>query len=334
MIIQTNAKTVSELDLAMYEAEQLTHQHVEYHGSGRINASGGPEYMNNTAYGHHIVNMDGSPDVATEWTKLQELKPDLLPDHGTHNLYAYEGKMHPQLARALINLCGVYKNSKVLDPFCGSGTVLVEAAIRGADCYGVDSSPFACWLTETKLFKTTRGFKARVERLRHCGGVTPCSDAWRDAIVEAHCKCRPKGRSFITLADAVDFLEGAPTFDGGIMDAVVTSPPYFNAIDYQTRHAALAKELGAGEPLKQMGTGQQVSEYQVYIQRIADGMARALRTGGGLAIVVGDYQNIDSVNLWELYLKAAGLTKELRFERPYREVKHGIGSDTILVFKK
>ncbi len=38
----------------------------------------------------------------------------------------------PKLARTMLNLAGVDHTSAVLDPFCGSGTVLMEAALLGA----------------------------------------------------------------------------------------------------------------------------------------------------------------------------------------------------------
>lgn len=43
-----------------------------------------------------------------------------------------------RLARLLLNLSGVQKGGVVLDPFCGSGTILSEAVVAGATCIGVD----------------------------------------------------------------------------------------------------------------------------------------------------------------------------------------------------
>jgi len=39
---------------------------------------------------------------------------------------------------------------QVLDPFCGSGRLLMAAAARGAECVGFDINPLACLLTEAK----------------------------------------------------------------------------------------------------------------------------------------------------------------------------------------
>ncbi len=43
-----------------------------------------------------------------------------------------------RLARLLVNISGVTKGQTLLDPFCGSGTILAEALLKGANCIGVD----------------------------------------------------------------------------------------------------------------------------------------------------------------------------------------------------
>ncbi|MDY6769714.1 MAG: methyltransferase domain-containing protein [Candidatus Nanohaloarchaea archaeon] len=46
--------------------------------------------------------------------------------------------IHPRLARALVNLSGVPRGGTVLDPFCGTGGILLEAGLLGCDVYGSD----------------------------------------------------------------------------------------------------------------------------------------------------------------------------------------------------
>lgn len=48
------------------------------------------------------------------------------------------GTMRPQLARALVNLSGVASGERLLDPMCGAGAILTEAALVGAQPVGVD----------------------------------------------------------------------------------------------------------------------------------------------------------------------------------------------------
>jgi tRNA (guanine10-N2)-dimethyltransferase len=46
--------------------------------------------------------------------------------------------LHPKIARALVNLASVRKNEIVLDPFCGTGGILLEAGLIGARVVGND----------------------------------------------------------------------------------------------------------------------------------------------------------------------------------------------------
>jgi tRNA (guanine10-N2)-dimethyltransferase len=49
--------------------------------------------------------------------------------------------LHPRFARALCNLAGADKGARVADPFCGTGGLLLEAALLGADVRGGDLDP-------------------------------------------------------------------------------------------------------------------------------------------------------------------------------------------------
>jgi tRNA (guanine10-N2)-dimethyltransferase len=49
------------------------------------------------------------------------------------------GSMDPILARAVCNLAGVGPGTRLLDPFCGTGGLLIEGALLGAEVVGVDA---------------------------------------------------------------------------------------------------------------------------------------------------------------------------------------------------
>jgi tRNA (guanine10-N2)-dimethyltransferase len=49
----------------------------------------------------------------------------------------HPSSLHPRLARACVNMAGLSKGS-LLDPFCGSGGILIEAAFLGFRIIGVD----------------------------------------------------------------------------------------------------------------------------------------------------------------------------------------------------
>ena len=72
--------------------------------------------------------------------------PDRAHVHGFH---AYPARMHPATAARLLGALSD-ERSVVLDPFCGSGTVLVEAMIAGRRAVGVDLNPLAVRLARVK----------------------------------------------------------------------------------------------------------------------------------------------------------------------------------------
>jgi tRNA (guanine10-N2)-dimethyltransferase len=52
--------------------------------------------------------------------------------------FVQPGSMDPLLARALVNVAGAREGATVVDPMCGTGGLLVEAGLVGADVLGVD----------------------------------------------------------------------------------------------------------------------------------------------------------------------------------------------------
>lgn len=66
-----------------------------------------------------------------------------------HGFHAYPARLHPRTAQQLI-LGLSQPGQTVLDPFCGSGTVLVESVIAGRNAQGTDLNPLATLLAQTK----------------------------------------------------------------------------------------------------------------------------------------------------------------------------------------
>lgn len=67
----------------------------------------------------------------------------------THNHFRYYGKFPSTLAAGFLNRFGKPRD-RVIDNYCGSGTTLVEAALRGMPCVGIDINPFAMLAAKVK----------------------------------------------------------------------------------------------------------------------------------------------------------------------------------------
>lgn len=71
--------------------------------------------------------------------------------YSTHGMHEYKGKYNPQIVHALLNIFGVDNHQSVLDPFCGSGTTMLECLHLGISSTGTDINPFAVFLSNAKL---------------------------------------------------------------------------------------------------------------------------------------------------------------------------------------
>jgi DNA modification methylase len=81
-----------------------------------------------------------------------------------HGFHTYPARMHPVTAARLVRAL-TPERGRVLDPFCGSGTVIVEAMLAGRDAFGTDLNPLAVELTR---LKTTPRTDEELARLVEC----------------------------------------------------------------------------------------------------------------------------------------------------------------------
>lgn len=68
----------------------------------------------------------------------------------THCFHTYPAMMIPQIARKLLNQYGV-EGEWLLDPYCGTGTSLVEASLFGMHSVGCDINPLVRLIAKAKL---------------------------------------------------------------------------------------------------------------------------------------------------------------------------------------
>jgi len=67
----------------------------------------------------------------------------------THGFHSYPAMMIPQIAERLIKE-NIGNGEVIMDPFCGSGTVLVESMKANLKSYGIDINPLAILISKVK----------------------------------------------------------------------------------------------------------------------------------------------------------------------------------------
>jgi hypothetical protein len=113
-------------------------------------------------------------DLDLSWSEAE--LPERERTKHVHRLHPYHGKFIPQLVEVLLDRY-LEPGDRVLDPFAGSGTTLVQALESGLDATGVDIAAFNCLLMRVKtapydlaeLGEELRGVAARVESLPRRG---------------------------------------------------------------------------------------------------------------------------------------------------------------------
>ena len=142
--------------------------------------------------------------------------------YSVHGLHEYKGKFNPQVAKALLNIFGIDPGRRVLDPFCGSGTTLVECAHARVLGHGVDPNPFAVFLANAKLLALVTpvaGLRADLRRLLS-------SPAFRRNVAADETSRIRYLRSWFTpeLLDTIERIRTA------VEDAADASAPVFLAV--------------------------------------------------------------------------------------------------------
>ena len=211
LVLQRNVQFLYEEQLARMEAAALGCEGWDRDGDNpwevELDAGGcAAELLGRSAY---AGTLDGRP---THYADL--IRPNYqggefnrtrsVNQYLTHWIYPYQGKFHPQMARALLNISGARDGSVVLDPYLGSGTTALEAALLGMRCIGLDMSPLCVLLARVKTDSVgaVEAIRGRVQALLNEPALAP-----EDAGADEHGD--PRVSEFVRIARMVALSDAA-----------------------------------------------------------------------------------------------------------------------------
>ena len=139
-------------------------------------------------------------DLDLSWSESD--LPERVRTKHVHRLHPYLGKYIPQLVEELFRR-HVPAGGRVLDPFAGSGTTLVQALESGLESTGVDVAAFNCLLMGVKTTRTTRSFWSA-----SCGTHSGASSLVMGRPAARTLMCRPGLRRSRRRSAAVPLARG------------------------------------------------------------------------------------------------------------------------------
>ncbi len=214
-----------------------------------------------------------------------------------HGFHTYPARMHPLTARRLAESFSG-PAATVLDPFCGSGTVQVEARLAGRAAVGVDANPLAVRLSELKVRGVGEAERARL--LDAARDTAAVADARRKARAGSS---RRYGREDVALFDPHVLLE----LDGlrVALDALAGDDAASVRADLElvlssilTKVSRRASDTSGHEQARRIAAGHPtrlfVRRAEELVERLA-AVAPALAASPRARIVSGDARVLDGI---------------------------------------
>lgn len=138
----------------------------------------------------------------------------LLPsDTAAHHWYRFVLSFPPHLVREYVDRLGVNDGEVMLDPFCGTGTTLVECKKLGIPSVGIEALPSSAFVADTKvdwsvdpkvLMDRAKTVSQQALKMLHAEGIS--DDATNDEVDPAKLRQLPPEAAKLIFKDAISPL--------------------------------------------------------------------------------------------------------------------------------
>ncbi|MBI4506768.1 MAG: hypothetical protein HY691_14640, partial [Chloroflexi bacterium] len=99
-----------------------------------------------------IAGREAPPDPRGRYPSRNGDSNKLYPeDRAVHEWYRFVLSFPPHLVRDYARTFGLDSGQRVLDPFCGTGTTVVECKKLGLPSVGLEVNPLACFASQVKI---------------------------------------------------------------------------------------------------------------------------------------------------------------------------------------
>lgn len=148
------------------------------------------------------------PKKSRSSAETNRLAPE---DRPAHDWYRFVLSYPPHVVRDYLGRFGVAHGARVLDPFCGTGTTVVECKKQGLASVGLEAHPMAHFAGTTKLDWRVdpKRLRAAVERIAHVADLRLKKDGLVDepqrhlAFEPALLRGLPEAQAKLLLKDSI-----------------------------------------------------------------------------------------------------------------------------------
>ena len=230
-----------------------------------------------------------------------------VEDRAIHEWYRFVLAFPPHLVRDYLERFGADEHHYVLDPFCGTGTVLVECKKLGVPSVGVEANPIVVFSSSNLHFGPEVGVGRPQPGAPVVAPWLECIHAMASDLRASAIREHIATPATALLGDARQIPDALEPYS---IDTVITSPPYPNEKDY-TQTTRLESVL--------LGFLKNKADLRALKQGLLRSNTRTVYKGDDDDAWVADHVEIQRI-ADEIEARRITLNKTSGFERQYAKV--------------